>query len=79
MVENSRLNWTRPDRRHREPDPFADPLEGADWYGLGWTIPLVAALLSARRLPSERGHARLGLAVDKATDCSQPAKAVCVS
>lgn len=30
-------------------EAFADPLEGREWEGLGWTVPLASRLLSGAR------------------------------
>jgi hypothetical protein len=35
--------------RDRRRGPMSDPLEGPEWEGLAWTIPLVASLLGRMR------------------------------
>ena len=36
-------------RAKKNSGAFADPLEGAEWEGLGWSIPLVARLVAGGR------------------------------
>jgi hypothetical protein len=42
------MTWTRSRAATAKPegttDAFADPLERAEWEGLGWSIPLIARL-----------------------------------
>jgi len=51
MLLNCVALWNelvRLDRR-RARHPLADPLEGAEWRGLMWVVPLVSRLVSGRR------------------------------
>jgi len=58
------LNWARlwielkreNDRRGRH--PLADPLEGAEWCGLLWTVPLFSLLTGGSRRPRMRKDTR---------------------
>lgn len=45
--------------RLRRTDTFADPLEGAEWQGLGWLLPLMQAMAGAgtRPAPAEKSSA----------------------
>ena len=73
------LIWTHSNAisaKARKRDAFTDPLERAEWQGLGWTVPLVSRLLSGTR-PAQRR-------VEKAEPVERfttklPPKAVCVS
>lgn len=47
------LNWVtfwnrRVEGSRRNRHPLADPLEGAEWRGLLWIVPLISRLASAR-------------------------------
>ena len=57
-------------------DAFSDPLERAEWEGLGWTIPLVSRLVSGPR-PAQKNRQKIK-EVERFTGAA-PAQAVCVS
>jgi hypothetical protein len=57
-------------------DAFADPLEGGEWKGLGWSVPLVSRLVSGEH--AEQKNRRKIKEVERFTEAAS-ARAVCVS
>lgn len=69
------LIWTHSNEisaKARKRSALADPLEGPEWDGLGWTVPLVSRLVSGTRRQEKMQ------AVERFTTVA-PAKPVCVS
>ena len=51
LTRNSMLNTRR--------DPLADPLEGEEWRGLAWVLPLLSRLAETRAPVSHRSRGRV--------------------
>lgn len=63
-------------RSRKRRDPFADPLEGSQWDGLGWSVPLFSRMIASRRAPQE--NRQKIKEVERFTG-AVPARTVCVS
>ena len=59
------LNWTvlwqnlKLQDCKRRAHPLADPLEGGDWQGLAWAIPLLSKWSTAGFANNDRDHSSL--------------------
>lgn len=72
--------WTQSNRvvaksRTRR-DAFADPLEGCEWEGLGWSVPLVSRLVSGA-YAAQKNRQKIK-EVERFTEV-EPSQTVCVS
>ena len=56
-------------RRHSRKHPLSDPLDGAEWQGLQWAIPLLSKFSRVRTISGRTAAARRTLLVPQ---CGTP-------
>lgn len=63
-------------KSRKQRNAFADPLEGDEWTGLAWSVPVVSRLVAGSRGAAQESQKIKE--VERFTDAAS-AKAVCVS